>query len=321
MACNASMGVKARMMSKDGSPTYTWASTDKLHEFYGENVQRRVKLMHSMGITGSLDIPVGRTRMSQEICAGRIQIPFNHDESLVWLPRALGEVAGSTDIQPQATVTESGLLVDRVQDVFTYEACYINRLLLAGKASQGGSDPDFIQMGVEILGTKELTSDSWPTTPAATDLEWTDIRRRPLVFSEGTLTLGSNAIPIMAFSLAIDNQLRPRWTNSLLPTSICPSGRAVILRTTTPFTSTESTNVHLAGDNVNPSSVTTASLVFTDGTTTVTFGFNALQWAKVGPVVNSRGEEIALVTEFHATSTSQVTPPTNSEAEIYITIA
>jgi len=311
------MGVRARMISKTGTPPYTWGSADYITEFVSETLQKKGSVIHGQGLTGSLDRLIGRARLAQYICAGQVVTELTHDEAIHWIARALGEADGSVAIEPQLTLTDFGVLIDRVANVFEYQTCNVARLGLQGRAT-AGSGPQPIIMSTDILAVDESISASWPVTPPT--LSATDLKRRPLVFSDGTLKVGGTAYGFMGFSLLIDNMLQPRWTNSLTATSFCPAGRRVILRTTTPYTSTEHTPFYANAENLDPATPITGELKFTDGRTTITISFNALQWAQVSPTVKGN-QEIPLFTDFIATSTQQVDPPTTSEAEIYVAVA
>lgn len=292
MTCAASMGVKAKFLTTaDGAspnasaPWYTWSSSSNRHEFHAESFAKRGRILQKQGITGSRSRLMDRTRVGSYLVGGSVSMNVNPFQLDTWLPRILG-AAESTDVFDLAeTVPHFGMLIDRVADIFEYKYCRVDRAVISGRASLDDSQPEVIHLGMEMLGFDENTSQSWPSPEPA--LEYTDSNNRPYILADAVLTIDGTTYQLMDFALMVDNHLIPRWTNSLIPTSICASDRTVRFRTTNPFTSTELALYTTKAENTTGFTVT---MVFTNGTVSTTITLRSVQWAQESPVVGGRGE-------------------------------
>jgi len=171
-------------------------------------------------------------------------------------------------------------LIDRVAQTFQYTDCYVDKLVLRGRASSSGQSPSLVEMTLQIVGTSEVTGTSYP----AVTLDCTSAANVPLIFSDGTLTLGGSTRQMMNFALMIDNHIESRWTNSLTATSHTPTDRTVLLRTTNPFTADE---LDLYGQDPAGAAGT---LALTNDTVSASFAFAKLQVPDQSPVIGGKRE-------------------------------
>lgn len=276
----ASQGVFGRLCTEPGASPHTFDTGSEPFEFLSESIAKHGVLTNPNGIRGTRSPCYIRTRKDAYRVGGSLHMNVTPADLLIWLERAMGGTPAAGVIALAETIPSFGILVDRVAQTFQYKDCFVDKLILRGRASSSGQTPSLVDMHLEIVGTDEVTGTSYP----AVSLDCTSIANQPLIFSDGVLTLASSSRQMMNFALMIDNHIESRWTNSLTATSHTPTDRTVMLRTTNPFTSSE-----LALYEQAPAGAA-GTLALTNGTVSVSFAFAQLQVPPLSPTIGGKRE-------------------------------
>ena len=278
-------GVFARMYTKTGSGQQDFTSGADTYEFVRESLRKEGTIAFADGIRGTRSQPYERARKGPSYIGGSVH--FNPDPAMLdkWLERSFG--ASPTGTDPLTFAVSEGLptfgvLVDRVTRNFRYNDMMVNQMVIAGRKTAAGQQPDVINMSIEMYGKSRDQNVSGPST--AVDLN-VSANAAPYIFEDATVTMLGVTREVFNVMVRVHNHLHIRTSNSLTPTMICPGGRTVDLQCSLPYTSNE---VDLLDQNVTGS--LSAQLKFTNGTMSLTLDFAALQVANDDPVVSGKSE-------------------------------
>lgn len=296
MTCGAN-GALARICFEPGASPHTFDTNSEPYSIIQENVRLVSNWIEDPGLTGSRSVQYTQRRRGPSWIQGRIRMRMRPAELDLLLPRILGASEVPVDTFNVANdVPTFGILIDRVTQTFQYRDCKVARCIITGRSSAlQGDNPQPIELTLDILGRSRVLGTSYPALTLGSTAPYL-----PYIFEEGAITLNGGARDLIDFQLIIDNRLRPRFVNSLTPVDICPFGsRMVMLRTTTPFTSSELNLIGQAEGGAAGSLVWTSS-----GTPTIstTVSFGRLQTLDDNdPSINGQ-EEIPLITEMLASA-------------------
>jgi hypothetical protein len=267
---DASMGHQARLSM--GAAGTAIGSFTEAYEFVSESLQKKQTILETAGLRGTRSHPAERTRDGTYEIAGTLNLHVSPAMLDLLLPRILGAAESSDLFALAETLPEFDVLVDRVAKRFVYGSCKVNKATFKGKAS------GLLELALDLVGkTETVSATAFPAIAAPTD--------PPYVFHDGTFTLGGSARKVLEFELVIDNQVKPRFTNSQSATDLSPEDRIVTAKLKTPYTSDEA---DLYG--VNTANAAAASFAFTNGGYSTTFSLAKLQIPDMSPVVGGKGE-------------------------------
>lgn len=219
MTCTTIRQVEAQLFAEPGASPHTFDSSSERWEFVTETLQGLGTLIESQSTLGTRFADVAQTRKGIKTIGGDILFEPTKTWFDSWLPRVLGANESTDTFAVAETLQTFGLMVYRKTVTATYSDCYVNRLSLRGSVGQ------LMQATVNIMGMSN-SSGSLPSK----SLSYSDAGDMPYVFSDGTLTLASEAIKYTDIELIIDNALIVKHTNSVNPTSICPGRANITLR-------------------------------------------------------------------------------------------
>jgi hypothetical protein len=182
---------------------------------------------------------------------------------------------------------------------------YVNRWILRGQANQYGSEPQPLQLALELVGKTQGMAVAVPAVDLATTSN-----TAVYIHEDAILTLNSIARPLIAFEFQGNNFLQVRFTNSLTATDICAQDREISLNMTLPFTSDTLALLDLTIAGI------TGTLVFTNSTISksLTFTLRNVKIPTRDPNVRGKNEivmnlqadiyKISTTNEIQVTSTS-----------------
>jgi len=215
-------------------------------DFLSESMRDRAKIEANMGITGTLEQIGERTSETAHPVDGVLvgnpsPLWFHH-----WMSSILGgdgtTVAGVTTFLPAVTLPDFDILLNKVNGIFQYSQCYVNRAIISGKSGRGENISP-IQVALEIvakLETEQLISFTLP----AVNLPVGDDAAIYTFDSDTQLNLTIDGTPtdveMKWFQLYIDNNITRRWVNNPNATSFCTGSRTIALRTGSAYTSANS---------------------------------------------------------------------------------
>lgn len=298
----ASQGAMAKLYVEPAAAPHTFDTNSERWEFYAENIQKRGTIVNPPTIRGTRSPCSARSRSGPYTVGGQIHFPVSPVWLDSWLPRILGAAEVSDVFDVAETIPAFGILLSRIAETFQYTSCYVNRAVF--RPQPMGEMKTIITATLDIIGTAEITGTSAPNVT----LDCSSAAYQPYLFSDTTITLLGTARQALDFVLVIDNHLDARFTNSLTATSITPTNRTVVLRTTNPFTSDE---LDLYDQDVDGDD---GQMVWTNENMSATWDFPNLQVPPESPTVTGK-QEIPLYlthTARRTTSDTEVTVTNDS---------
>lgn len=254
-------GWKGRMVVENGSSLTTGGTQ---FNFLRENVRYREGVRFNDGIDGDESRDVNQTRDDIKLTAGSIWFHPTPNNLDTWLEIIMGGTKTVNAIALTADLSAASLGVDLDTDLFQWaNSVYVNKAVFSGRP--GG----FLECRLDVLAGAQTDLSSWPGVTVTTTLA-----DQPYNFEDSVLTLNSNAHEYFGFRLTIDNNLEPRFVNSLTPNAFCRvDKRTVDLDVILPF---ETAN-ELALYSGRTTGITTNTLAFTNSTVSTTFTFGTLR--------------------------------------------
>lgn len=256
-------------------PSYT-----ENYEFVSENLAKHLTILDTAGIRGTRSHPAERTRDGTYAVGGTINMHASPTmlgngsviQSILSRIMGGGAPSGTTWSLGEA-IPFFDVLVDRVNNRFTYGNCKVNRATFRARAS------GILELALDIVGESETNvSTAFPALTAPTDA--------PYIWQDAVVTFNSVGTRVVTeFELVIDNHVTARFSNSQTATDVYSTDRIVTCNLTVPWTS-DYNDMY----GVNTGGATAASLVFTNGSHVLTFTIGMLQIPDNSPVVSSKGE-------------------------------
>lgn len=263
----ASIGALAQMGWGDTS------TVDLPFEFLNESIRLSEELLDTSGIRGTRSHNKEGVRQGTRRVEGSVSMNPTAVELSRIIPRAFGAAASGTTYALGDTFTAFYLSVDRVQKVFLYDTCFIDRITFRASSGQ------LLEVTCDICG-KDETVNAAGTHPALT----LDITTQPFVFSDLVLVINSVTHTCFDFELTVDNMRdKERFLNSQTRSSFPATDRVVSLKTTLPYGDSSAAYALSAGG-------VAATATFTNGATSLLFTLPAIQVPRESPVVSSKGE-------------------------------
>jgi len=239
-------------------------------EFNTFTLAKHQNILSTDGIRGTRSHPVERTILGTYTCSGQIGFNPGQADLITLLPYILG----SGNVLTEAN-TFFSLEIDRQaaasNSVFNH--CVVDKAVFKG--SQGG----LIDLTLDIEAQEEIPLAALTEGAAVPSLN------PPLVFQLATCSIAGTPYQFRSVSLTIDNHiLKDRFMNSVTRTSLPALDRTVTVDLELPFT----------GDTIalyDPGATSAVvALLFSDGTNTMTFTLNAVQFPTAGITTPGRGE-------------------------------
>ncbi len=258
------------------------------YDFLTCQIGKTKELIVSDGVRGTRSYLDQQAVFGPYVVGGVVTMDVRPDDLDTLLPLILGgtETAGSFPLAE--TLPESDWTVDKEVKVYTYADMKVNTANFSGNSGQK------LQLALDLQGKTE-TEGNAGTFPA---ISGTLSVKRPYIFHQVTLTLDSVAREFNQFNLLIDNALLlDRTMNSATRTQIPEGNRRIILTVQSPFTSDEIALYDLAIAGI------TGTLVFTDGTDTLTFTFANLKKPTRPVGIAGKTQEIMQPLELQAFAT------------------
>jgi len=307
MGC--SQGANARLLVEPGAASggppvvHTFDASSEIYDFLSEDIGVGERIIGGRAITGSRSQYAGATRLGHTTVGGNLRTYTSAGDLDFWLPRILGaaEAANVFDVSDSlATNGQFGMLIDRVGGIFQYVNCFVDKAYWRAQAGPTDGEAEVVEQVLSIVGTREHLGTSWPGSPPTFSAGG---NRAPLIMADAVLTVGATPFYMKSVVILVDNQIQPRWVNSITPTALCPSDRIVMVRAVLPFTAAADA-VFGAAMYQHPNQATgvAATIVFTHGSFVTTFTFTSLQWVKTTPQVRGK-TEIVLQVDFQARKT------------------
>jgi Phage tail tube protein len=277
-----SSGVFAKLAMDPSSIT----SGSEAYDFNNESLAQHVPLVIADGIAGTRSRLSSRVRQGVFEVGGSITLEPTPVELDHLLPRILGAAGSGTTFALAETLPSFVVAVLRGPKVFTYSGCYVN------KATFRFTEKQLVALTLDIIGTSEAIGTSFPSLTLDSN--------PPYIFYDAAsgLTIQSSSRTFMAGELTIDNKLQTRFANSQTLTAVLPEDREVMLKVTTPWTSSETDLLTGPLASVTNESGS-ATLTFTNGSNSIAFSFPDLHGELRSPVVGGRNE-IKLETTYRA---------------------
>lgn len=253
--------------------------------FLSCNLGKSQGLMDAGGIGGGT-----RSRRAERIAtgvsavAGQVVIepsPADLDFLLPW-------ILGTNESSDAFTLAEAlklyGVDVAKGDDSYRYSSVAVSSAVFRSQSN------GFLQLTMNLVGIGETAGITFPSITNSITT------KRPYRHHEGTLTLGGTAQEFKSVELMIDNAVQADFYENAETISSIESGdRIVTLTADMPFDATtdELYEVAIAG-------LTTNTLVYTDGTDTLTFTLGNLKAATEALAIPPRPGEIRLGKTFQA---------------------
>lgn len=281
MSATDAQGSQARFCVKAGAAPHDFSSGAEPYDPLYESLQKRGRILGGNTLRGTREQAQERTRLGAYPVGGSFAFNPSPADFVNWLPRMLGAAASGTTFALSDTLPSFGILVDRVTQTYQYKNCMVNRWMLHGRASPGDSDPDLLELVIDVVCTDEATGTSFPALNFSTSANIA-----PYVAADAsTQTFAGATRSIKEFWLMGQNFIYSRFgLGSLVATRLSPRDRLIKLRTVVPYDSDHS-NLYgqaLAG--------ATATLAFTNGAYSTTFTFGTLQVPADSPFVRGKTE-------------------------------
>ncbi len=298
MGCDAAQGFQGQLAIKEGT-SINWASGASLLEITSETIKKKSTLVNTAGLRGTRAREASRTREGIFSLGGAITLnPSPRDFGII-LPLVGFGAPVSSVYSLTETLTAFGVLVDRVSDIFEYENCLCNSLVIRGSEGQ------IVDMTMEIVSDNEdiATAPAFPTLTLPTTAD-----TNPFMFFDAAFVLNSTTYQANSFEISIQNVLDIKYRNSQKPSSFCATDRIITLKLSTPWTASE-LGLYPLTTGIS------GSVTLTNGTVSTLFTFNHLRTPNETPTIPGRSE-ITLNLEFQAlaSNTTKEMTITNDEA-------
>ena len=262
-----SYGVFAKVGMAASSP-----ATER-YAVLSESVQLLEEFVDAAGLTGSRSHPKERVRQGIRRVAGAITLNPTPVDLANLLPRILGTAAVGTTYSLAETVPSFYLEIDRVQNRFQYSTCKMNRATFRSSPGQP------VELNLDIVGTDEVvTATAFPAISI-------DITTNVFMHHDVTaFTIGGNTVAARDVEIVIDNALdSEKFLMSQTLTEIVATDRIISMSFNLPY------GDYSARYNPGVSGVAVV-LTYTNGAVSMSFSFPAVQFPRISPVVNDRGE-------------------------------
>jgi len=277
----ASMSTAARVGAGSASPV------DEEYEFLRCGVRKQGNIVPSEGIRGS------RSRLSEAVTQGLYTVggPLvmepRPDDLDNWLPRILGGTETADNFPLAETIPEFYFHVEKVatSSAFEYAGCKVASAVFRSSKGQN------LTLELDVQG-KTRSASAFPDIAASlSDMQ-------PYIHHQAVVTLDSTAREVDNLEIRIDNGLiLDRHYNSQSRVSLPEGDRIITVSFDSPFTADETDLLGIAIAGIS------GTIVYTNGSYSLTFTFGNLKASEVGPEVPGRGQEIPLRLELQAFKT------------------
>jgi hypothetical protein len=258
MSCDGcpALGVYTKILLEDGagpydktSPApYDWDDESTRLEIIdegGEKIQKIGRIVGGQGITGKFYRLKSRKRFGGAFFFGTLAMNPSPAYFKALLPYLLGPEDEDEDnlYVPNACLQKFGLLMSRdLGAPWEYQAGVVSgwRLSSQGIEFRERGEPDLLRLEVDMVFNNEMRKDA-----LGVDLEWPEPEPElgsgdsfePYLWSdaEGRFCIKGAFREVYQFRLEYSNALSIRYANSLVPTSICSTGRLLRLGMVLPW--------------------------------------------------------------------------------------
>ena len=262
----------------------TTSTVDKPLEFISESIKKVGTILDTNGIRGTRSHASERSRVGPYTVSGQIvcnptPLELNDlGQFIMGGAPLVGTPAGSTTF-PVAEALPAALFinVERIGKRFVYDLCKIVR------ATFSASEGQLLTLTLDIEGgTETVSATAFPALTYYTD--------QPFTFMDAVFTINGTTATPREFEVVIENTpLTDRFLNSTTRASIPIIDRNVTFRCAMPY----DTANEIATYDVALASQTTASIVFTNGTKSMTISLaGKFQIQPESPTINGKGEMV-----------------------------
>ena len=203
-----------------------------------------------------------------------------------FLKLAMGTSGAGTKTLAEA-IPSFQIMYEPVAKNFTLTDCKVDKFILAGTVGM----PLVLQLQMkgktEVLGAPGTLA-----AAAVADIDTDSV----YVFHHGTLTIGGIYRFFESFEMLIDNHLEVNFYNTTFASTICEEDREINLQISTPYSASE---IDLYDVPAAAATGMAGTLVFNNGTNTLTFTFPSLKAVGQAPSIK-RKQEIKLTQQYRA---------------------
>lgn len=242
-------------------------------ELTSHTLQKKQTLLNTQGVYGTRSQRGERTRISQEVVAGSLVLPWSPASGAVLLPFVLGANASGTTFALAETLPEFVVQIDAATAVYTYAN------LVATKGTWRAQPGGFVEFTLDVMGQDESAGAAGSGQSLTAPLD------QPYLLSDAVLTLDGDAYTIFNIELSVDNKVQSRFGNSVTATRNAPADlREVAISFDNPFTSNE---VALYNDALGGVAIV---LALTNGTVSTTFTMAYVEFPSMTPIMAGKSE-------------------------------
>jgi hypothetical protein len=263
----ADMGHQLKFAIATAIPLAT--PTTSAIEISEESLKLTEVVSDASGLRGTRSHSDVRARKVSRAVAGSVTLQPTPADLDVILPYLLGGVKSGTDTPLAESLADFFAAIKRDATCFTYSGCKINKATFSASAGQ------FLNLSLDIVGKDETTTETFPTVTYTT--------QSPFICSDCAVVVGGVTYAFESFSLTVENFLESKAFNSITPTRINATDRAVTWGFTFP-----------SGDTTAIYGIASAavSATFTNGTVSLAINSAKVLAPKESPTVGSSRAEI-----------------------------
>ncbi len=284
--------LSAMIVGPQAAPHNYSTGTGIAVEFLSENIRKKGRHIGNNGIRGTLSEAKERVRNGASYFSGEIVMYISPNDIANFGVNVLGMTESpSGTFTVDDTLPYFGLLIDRDEGVVEFKNCMLDYWILQSRAPSFGEEgePDMVLFRLGVIASEESTGTAWPGSPPALGTAAADA---PYTFADtdGQISLAGSTRDVEEFIIVNRNFLKPKYTNSLLPTSIRPRWRLLQARFRVPWNSNNTNLYGLAVAGVAGS----VTMVNAGLSTALTFG--TLQVPDDSPVIPGK-DQIDLIVD------------------------
>jgi len=284
-----SIGTQARLAVEPGVAPHTFDVSSETYEFISESLGLEATHTDNNAIRGTRSHEANTVREGTETVSGDITFHPSPADLDLWLPRILGAAESLDSFTLAETVPAFGVMIDRVAKVFSYADCYVNQATF--KSDSGG----LLELTLNLIGVSESVGNAgtFPAISLATAANNVPYTHED---TSGAVTLVGSARDTSSIEIVINNNLEAKFFNSQTATHVIAKDRVITVKTTHPYSSTD-TDLYaqaVAG--------AAGSIVYTNGGMSTTFTFGNLKVPDTSPKIPGK-DEITIELEMTAFKT------------------
>lgn len=232
-------------------------------EFTHHDIKQSIEIEQDEGLRGTRSRAMERLAQGNVKIGGSVEFEPTPAEVAFLLPLVTGNSTSAT------TLTDALADTTVVIDNGTVTDTFVGRF---SKATFSGQPGKKIKLKMDFVGKTRTVSTGGSLSGVP------DITVRPYMFYDmgSGITIGGTVYSIDKFEFSIDNKIEPTYMQGQTATDLEPTDRVVMLSLQSRYNAAENALLILSEAGPNIGSPLTASVAFTNGSNSMTFGFGAL---------------------------------------------